>query len=304
MNKSFFQTKKWMEFQKVLGRKVWSFDNEGIRANIIEYDTPFGGNYLYIPHGPSISLENIEGGLKNKISEFANYLKKLGRDNSSIFVKIEPLNDSVMELMHGYGFKKSKKEIQPSKSVIVNLRTSEEELLSLMHHKTRYNIKVAEKNDLEFSEEGTMDDFWKLLKQTSEKDNFSPHERSYYEKLLSFFEEGEIKIKLYFVKHVGKPIAGMIALTYGESAYYLHGAMDREHKSMMAPYMLHWEAMKLFKAQDFMFYDFWGVDSKKWPGVTRFKMGWGGNVIEYPGSFDLPISKFWYLIYNIARKVF
>jgi len=62
--------------------------------------------------------------------------------------------------------------------------------------------------------------------------------------------------------------------------------------------------MKLFKTRGYMFYDFWGIDSKKWPGVTRFKLGWGGNQVEYPGSFDLPISKFWYLVYKLAKKIF
>jgi len=176
--------------------------------------------------------------------------------------------------------------------------------LSLMHHKTRYNIKVAEKHGLRFSEDGSFEDFWKLLKQTSEKDQFNTHEKGYYEKLLNFFRDGEIRAKLYFIKLEDKPVAGMMAMTYGDTVYYLHGAMDREYKPMMAPYLMHWEAMKLFKNGGYMFYDFWGIDSKKWPGVTRFKLGWGGNQIEYPGSFDLPISSFWYWIYKIARKVF
>ena len=46
-----------------------------------------------------------------------------------------------------------------------------------------------------------------------------------------------------------------------------------------------------------------GIDAKKWPGVTRFKLGWGGDIKEYPGSFDLPVSKIWYLGYNLARKI-
>ena len=304
MKKSFLQTKEWMEFQKSLGREVFDFSSDSIEANIIRYDMPFRKNYLYIPHGPIFNFNEIEGGLKNKLAEFINYLKKLGEESNSIFAKIEPLNGSVMELLYGYGFKKSKKEIQPSKTIIVNLKASEEELLSLMHHKTRYNIKVAEKNNLVLSGDGSVDDFWKLLKQTSEKDKFSPHEKQYYEKLLSFFTADEIKTELFFIKHENKHIAGMITLTYGDTAYYLHGAMDREYRSMMAPYLLHWEVMKLFKAREYMFYDFWGIDSKKWPGVTRFKLGWGGNQVEYPGSFDLPISKFWYLVYKLAKRVF
>lgn len=98
------------------------------------------------------------------------------------------------------------------------------------------------------------------------------------------------------------PIAGALTLTYGDTAYYLHGAMDREYRNLMAPHFMHWEIMKLYKHEGFGYYDFWGIDARKWPGVTRFKLGFGGREIEYPGSFDLPISKFWYVVYTMARK--
>ncbi len=304
--KTFLQTKEWMDFQKSLGREVFKYETDSIKAWIIKYDSAFGKDYLYIPHGPEIKFDELEGGLKNELVAFINYLKKIGEESKSIFVKIEPLKDSVVELLYGmsgsHRIKKSKKEIQPSKTVVINLKASEEELLSLMHHKTRYNIKVAEKNELTFVEEDNFEAFWKLLKQTSEKDKFYTHERDYYVKLLDYFKSGDMQARTYFIKKDNAYLSGMIMLTYGDSVYYLHGAMDRDYKSMMAPYLMHWEAMKLFKSRGFMFYDFWGIDSKKWPGVTRFKLGWGGNQIEYPGSFDLPISKFWYSVYKFARK--
>ena len=101
-----------------------------------------------------------------------------------------------------------------------------------------------------------------------------------------------------------KPIAGAILLTYGDTVYYLHGAMDRDYKSWMAPYLMHWEIIKWAKKQGYHYYDFWGIDTSRWPGVTRFKLGFGGQQVEYPGSFDMPISKFWYFVYKITRKIF
>ena len=92
-------------------------------------------------------------------------------------------------------------------------------------------------------------------------------------------------------------------MIHHNTAYYLHGAMDREYKSLMAPYFMHWEIIKKLKVEGCKLYDFWGIDAKKWPGVTRFKLGWGGDQKEYPGSFDLVISKFWYFIYGLARKI-
>lgn len=55
------------------------------------------------------------------------------------------------------------------------------------------------------------------------------------------------------------------------------------------------------KLLNFKLYDLWGIDTQKWPGVTRFKLGWGGRVVEYPGAFDLVVSKLWYYAYNAFR---
>lgn len=301
--KSFLQTKDWLNFQEYIGRKTWSFNDGKIKANIIQHDLPFGKNYLYIPHGPEILLDEISGGIKNELSRFVVYLKNLAREEKSIFIKIEPVDDKVIELIYGFGFKKSSKEIQPKHSVVISLDKSEEELLSVMHHKTRYNIKVAEKYGLKFVIGNNFEVFWKLLKHTAKNDNFSTHPKEYYEKLCS---TPGLMAETVFIQHEGVFIAGALLLAYGDTIYYLHGAMDRnpKYRPMMAPHLLHWEIIKWAKNYGVKHYDLWGIDAKRWPGVTRFKLGFGGREVEYPGSFDMPISKIWYFIYKVARKIF
>lgn len=320
MIKSFLQTVEWLKFQESIGHKTWRFpstssgqvDSGAIRANIIQHKVVFGKNYLYIPHGPEILFDKISGGLKNEVDNFLKYLKELAREDKSVFVKMEPLSDVVVETIFRKGMKKSKKEIQPSRTVIINLGLSEEDLLSRMHHKTRYNIRLAEKKNLQLEESTDTGMFWKLLRRTAKEDKFYTHTKDYYEKLLKFFQGGELKTKLFFVLHGGKRIAGAIVMVYGDMVYYLHGAMDRDYKELMAPYFMHWEIIKWGKAQFFdnaqdrgyHYYDLWGIDAQKWPGITRFKLSWGGETKEYPGSFDLVVSKFWYLMYNLARRIF
>src|SRR3989338_9654664 len=162
--KSFLQTKDWLDFQKHVGHKTWRFDDGKIRANIIQYKIPFGKNYLYVPHGPEISFGEIQSGLKNEIDNFLKYLKDLGKENKSIFVKMEPLDDVVMEVIYRKGLKHSKKSIQPTRTVLVDLNLPEEELLDRMHHKTRYNIRLAEKHGLQAEDSNDVETFWKLLK--------------------------------------------------------------------------------------------------------------------------------------------
>ncbi len=326
--KSFLQTIEWLNFQKEVGHKVWRFavgpesgrGNDGpIRANIIKYNLPLRKSYLYIPHGPEINFDNIKGGLKNELASFVKYLKDLAKLEKSIFVKIEPYSDVVMELLHVKGMRRSNKQIQPYKTVVLDLTLPEEHLLGKMHTKTRYNIKVAEKHGITIKPSQDIDLFWKLMQKTIKRDRFASHPKVYYQKLLDYFSaEGgsaygrnDMKVDLVMAYlpagqagHNDRAIAGAILMTYGDTCYYLHGASDYEYRAMMAPYALHWKNIKYLKGRGIKYYDFWGINATKWPGVTRFKLGWGGDQKEYPGSFDLVISRLWYFGYSIARRIF
>jgi len=229
----------------------------------------------------------------------------LARKQKSIFIKAEPMADSIAQQLVHHGFRKTKKAIQPHKTVVLDLAKSEEELLSAMHHKTRYNIKVAEKHNVILELSSSIEVFWDLISKTANRQNFSTHPKEYYKKLFEFFnKEGNIHAKLFCAIHEGRPVAGALMLISGDTVYYLHGGSDHNFRQVMAPYAMHWSLIKEMKKQGFKYYDFGGSEGDKWPGVTRFKLGWGGQQVEYPGSFDLPISKFWYLIYKIYRVVF
>ncbi len=241
------------------------------------------------------------GGFKSPVRGFVDYLFGLGRQEKSIFIKAEPLTGNVAQTLVEAGFKRVRKEVQPSKTVIINIQESDINLLAAMHHKTRYNIKVAENHGVTVEESKDAAIFWRLLKKTTARDEFSGHPRDYYEKLLNFnWGDDGLKVKFFLAKYENKPAAAAIVLIHSGAGYYLHGASDYEHRSAMAPFMLHWRIIQLLRKAGIENYDLWGIDAKKWPGVTRFKLNWGGRIIDRPGSFDLPISKTWYLAYKIG----
>lgn len=278
---SFLQSNLWAEFQKSLGREV--FEVEG--AKVIKHALPFGKSYLYIPYGPdAVSYQ------------FAGEIRRLAVQENAIFVKAEPLRDEIAQELVKIGFRKSSKHIQPHKTVILDLTQSAEQLLGAMHHKTRYNINVAERHGITVRESDEVEIFWKLMQKTTERDKFSSHPREYYERLAKL-------CTLYFAEKDGKPIAAAMVLTHDSQAYYLHGASDHEYRALMAPYALHWKIMQTLHATRYTTYDLWGIDSQKWPGVTRFKLGWGGRTIEYPGAFDLTISRTWHFAYRLRSMI-
>src|SRR3989344_4833223 len=103
----FLQSKEWAEFQRSLGREVFEYEKEGISAKIIKHDLsfgrfrtgPFGKNYLYIPHGPKMDFNKMTGGFKNPVANFVKWLYELGKKEKSIFIKSEPLADSVAQAL-------------------------------------------------------------------------------------------------------------------------------------------------------------------------------------------------------------
>ncbi len=314
MFRSFLQTQAWLDFQSRAGHKTWRFQDRGIQANVIRHEVKLSRNYLYIPHGPEIATEQMQAGIRNDVGYFISYLKQLARQEKSIFIKLEPLSDAVVELLYASGakLKKSSQIIQPHKTLVLDLMLPELEFLGQMHHKTRYNIGLAEKKELAFRESKDAGEFWRMLQKTVKHDRFSSHPREYYEKMLELSGEpphssmsggGELQTTLFMIDFQGKRVSAMLSLTYGDWAYYLHGAMDRDYRSTMAPYLLHWRAIQHFKERGFLRYDFWGIDANRWPGVTRFKLGLGGKVTEYPGAFDLVVSRFWYLMYSATKKI-
>jgi lipid II:glycine glycyltransferase (peptidoglycan interpeptide bridge formation enzyme) len=250
--------------------------------------------YYYAPRGPR--------GEKAAIGFLLNELKKekfnsLNSKAKAIFLRIEP-----EEKISSVNLKKTI-DLQPKKTLWLDLSLSEEELLKAMHQKTRYNIRLSEKKGVVIREGGgtakDFSEFWRLMSLTSERDAFRIHNQKHYKNLLG----ASNNIKLYFAQFEGKNIAAGLFCFFNDRVTYMHGASDNEARNLMAPYLLQWEVIKTAKKEGYKYYDFYGIDEKKWPGVTRFKGGFGGVVKEYPGTYDFIFRPFVYNLYELLRKL-
>ncbi|MFA5131434.1 MAG: peptidoglycan bridge formation glycyltransferase FemA/FemB family protein [Patescibacteria group bacterium] len=289
----FLQTWAWGKLVAAEGEIIerWgATENNQVRAVMTVIKKHLFGPffYWYAPRGPigeKIAIEFL-------LTEFKK--KKTG----AIFLRLEP-----QELPTGLGLNHIKKSValQPQKTLILDLSRSVEELLKAMHPKTRYNIKLAEKKGVEIVSGTAADfsEFWRLLTLTGERDGFRLHGAAHYQNLLNAPEF----IKLYFARHEGKNIATGLFSFWGERVTYLHGASDNEARNLMAPYLLQWEIIKEAQKEAYKYYDFYGIDEVKWPGVTRFKLGFGGETREYAGTYDYILRPGIYNLYELGRKL-
>lgn len=295
----FLQSAEWLDFQENFGHKIYRLgltDDTGTPQSIcgvILNNLPLNKKYFYIPHGPI-----------GKPEELIDEIIKIARKKNTIFLRLDP--PSVQSKIQDAKYKiLNTSPVQPKRILVLDLTKSEDELLAAMHEKTRYNIRLAEKKNLALKNE-TFNDFWKLTEETTARDKFRPHPKKYYETMLGSVRgdgKTDMRVELKIVYSDNTPLAAAIIGYFGDTATYLHGASSQEYRNLMAPYFLHWEIIKEAKKLGYKFYDLGGIDEIKWPGVTRFKKGFGGFEINYPGTFDLPINKLWYRIYNLARKI-
>lgn len=282
----FLQSPEWEEFQRKLGRKTWRVG----RTLLIQHLLPRGFHYLYSPR-PTLSIEETP--------LFLSQTKEIAEKEHSLFLKIDPAEAIVLppEVVP-----RETRPSQPRSTVVVDLTRSEREILSSLHSKTRYNIRVAERAQVSISTEGSFSEFWNLLQETAVRDGFSLHPKAHYEKLLET-RTPQFSNELFFARLGIKAIAAVLINFYAPSgqAVYLHGASSRESRNVMAPHLLHWHVMQEAKRRGYGMYDLWGIDERAWPGLTRFKKSFGGRVVDYPPSYEIVYRPFWYRVYNIKK---
>ena len=187
-----------------------------------------------------------------------------------------------------------------------------------MHSKTRYNIRLAERKGVTIDNKKDLKLFWDLNMTTTKRNRYQSHPKSYCEKLLKL--PNTYQINSYFEN---KPVACVILFKHGKTLYYFIGASSNEHRNLMAPYLLQWEAIKLGKTLGCEVYDFWGMapPSKKgsdkescyhsycWQadhnltGVARFKAGFSGKLKSYPDAQEIILNTFKYKLFNIMQKL-
>ena len=273
--------------------------------------------------------------------EFANFIAELTRalkpylPKNCICVRYDPdvifSNPSDRDTFN-YGLKvisyadrlqlkKNRVDIQPPDSTQIDLKADEEEILSRMKGKWRYNIRLAEKkgvqiekilgNDINLSEK--LDEFYKLYRITSERDGIAIHPKSYYEDLLrssaaSLAEGKDVPLlSLYLARHEEDYLGAIITLFSKTESIYLYGCSSNVKRNLMPNFLLQWTAMKDAKAYGSSYYDMYGMpptDDENHPmhGLYLFKTGFGGKNIHRPGSWDVKLKAV-YSLCTMAEKL-
>lgn len=296
--KSLLQSNEWTKFKVATGWQ--SFEIEEI--NILCRKLFLNKSFLYIPEVEVYQLEKL---LKNIAK-----IQKIAKENKAIFIRVEILDENSKEIvdkLKGIGFVKSFEEVQPEFRQIIDISKTEEEILAGMKEKGRYNIRVAQKHGVVVQKTQKIDDFYKIFTDTARRDGFQIRPKIYFDKLLNILEPHDYA-ELLVASYNGNIIAAEIVTYYKETASYLYGASSNTDRQVMAPYLLHWEAMRRAKEKGCAKYDMLAVNSEgeenhKYAGIGRFKRQFGGRTVHIVGSWDYVYQPIWYGIFKFGEKI-
>ena len=296
---SIWQTKNWQEMLKESNQveKTFEIDNVFIEKRSIW----LGEFWLFVLW---IKFDEIDLVVYNKMIE-------LCKAENTLFIQFESINYSKETCTNFLDSKRwyYKKFITPYTAVI-NLEETEEEILSKMKPKWRYNIRLADKKWIEVKEvektEENIKKFFKIMEETTSRDWFNWNLLNYYVTFLNKISNSKLILSFYN----DEVIAGWIFTYENETAiyYYWASSSKKEYRNLMAPYSLQWKAITIWKELWCKIYDFLWVaspddknSSLSW--VTDFKKKFTKDIRQVTESYIYINKRFKYNLIKILRKI-
>jgi len=296
----FMQSSDWARVKKDEG---WSFMKIAIRekgvikaAALVLMIKVNYGSFLYSPQGPIICWHNMKK-RDFYLKKLASMISDIAQKSDGVCWRIEPW------ALHLYGkplakYQKSPIDMQPRHTALISLLGSEEEILGKFKSKTRYNIRLAQKHNLKIEISRSVKSFktfYSVYRKTVDRKAIDYKEFPYFASI----QKHLAKKRNAFVINIKKDneyIESVLLVRFGNRLTYFFGGFDYEYRKYMAPYLVHWAAIKLGRKLGCQFYDLWGIantdnQNHPWHSFTEFKLKFQPIKISLTGAYDIVFDR-------------
>jgi lipid II:glycine glycyltransferase (peptidoglycan interpeptide bridge formation enzyme) len=304
------QTSAWGQLKDAFGWTAHRFVAGNAGTLLLLRRLAPGLHISYVPMGP----------VGDWLPDLLPSLLSFARSQRCLALKLEPDapdGSPLADQLRALGFVSSLHAVQPRRSLVVDLAPDEDAILTRMHQKTRYNIRLAERKQVRVRPWDDLPAFGEMMQTTAARDQFGVHTPGYYARAYELFHARD-ECELLLAEFNGQPLAALMVFARGPRGWYLYGASTGEERNRMPTYLLQWEAMRWARRRGCRTYDLWGVpDADResleaqfesrgdglW-GVYRFKRGFGGELVRSIGAWDYPLQPLAYRLYRavIARR--
>jgi peptidoglycan pentaglycine glycine transferase (the first glycine) len=305
-----YSSARWGE--RRLGHVVLKEGNQIVAAaQVIFLKLPFSfGGLAYVKWGP---LWNVRGAtvdlyvLRNMLIA----LRAIYAHHGRMLLRVTPWEFEDSEqwaIIHDAGFK-SNPSAEQLRTATLNLSHSMDELRTSLSRHWRYNLKLAEKNELDVREGFTdelMEDFATLyedMRGRKGRENIPPME---YLPQVQRELPAALKLRIAICRRAGVPIAGLVVSAMGTKAFALAAATGSEGMEFRGSYLLQWRMIQWLKGLGVRCYDLARINEKTHPGTTQFKLGLAGKLgstVGYLGEFHAYDNRASHVIVSSAERL-
>ncbi|QRZ61226.1 peptidoglycan bridge formation glycyltransferase FemA/FemB family protein [Rothia sp. ZJ932] len=297
------QTDVWARFQESNGYKVFKKSGYGW-CYIATLEGGTIGRYLYVPYGP---VADTPAAFDAAMAD----LMQVARDNKCLFVRVEPIEEGIFaggdhqDFLVQRGFKKSPRQVQPAHTQIIDLTQDEDAILKDMKSTNRNLHRNIHKKGVTFETSqnpSDLDILLKFLDETAGRTGFNRQRDEYLRQVARVLMPADAAT-LYIAKVEGQPIGAAFVYDSDDTRTYAHAAASFEHRKLSAGIPLVTNLIMDAKAKGLTKVDLFGIapnddPNHEWAGFTKFKKSFGGESVEYAGTWDKPVSAPGYTAYS------
>ena len=262
------QTKEWADWLATTG---WIVERVKVGK---KYSPVFIRKIPLLPIS-FLKIQRYGGAMDWK--QFSDLMKK----HHVLWSVLEPAIDNQVADIKKHGYRLMRDTYLPGKTRVIDLTKSESTLLSEMSENFRRIIKKGSAIK---------------TKQVSANEFYGGWQRWARSMILTRFQFDKLveaygkKAEFWAVEEGGRLLSAVMLLFTADSCFYYQTWTSNEGRHGGEHVILVFETMKRAKKLGKKFYNFEGVFDKrfpmaKWGGFSEFKRRFGGDEIEYPGSF-------------------
>ena len=286
------QSDIWARFQESNGHTVIRKSGNGW-SYLATVEGGATGRYLYSPYGPVASSAVA-------FDEALVSLKEEAAKLRCLFVRIEPTESAIWGDQDAAAFLARRgavlapRQVQPSHTQIIDLSGTEDEILKGMSSSYRNRHRNLHKKGVTIEVSTNPSDMTILfgfLEETADRNGFNRQQDEY----------------LMQVARVLMPAGAASLYDSDDTRTYAHAAASFEHRNLSAGVVVVTNFILDAKRKGLQYVDLFGIAPEdqpdhEWAGFTKFKKSFGGESVEYPGTWDVPVTSLGYRAYTLAYK--
>ncbi len=289
------------------------------------------GRHLSVPYGPILSddtaLEPLLQALEQKAKERRCSFIRLSpfwlKESGTAHALKKRSKNSPLHLLAEHLWYLPLQKVDPWSGHSADSDPTEESIFSNLRATHRNLIRRAQKEGVtvEASKDpaADMQHFLTLHEETRKRHGFTPYSNRFFQAQAELFA-AENAATLYLARYQGEVIAASVHMHFGKETSYHHGASTHKYAKIPASYLLQWTAISDAIKRGDHTYNFWGIappdttaedplkaaahSKHPFAGVTLFKTGFGGSLLELTHCRDMAVSPSYYLTraFEYARK--